>query len=182
GFALRDRGAYDIGEFAGAANGSTPARRDDGSCDAPCVAFLAEITDQLGEIALLETGYQIGGARPIPSHAHVERAVEAERKAAVGIVELLRGDADVERDAGDRIGRYRANQPLHVAEAAFDQIQSAGMPGGEGSAALQRFGIAIDAEDAAARRFQQPGAVTAAAKGAVHISFAIARRERRQHR
>ena len=157
-----------------------PARRDDCSRDAPCVAFLAEITDQLGEVALLETGNQIGGARPIASHAHVEWSVEAKGKPTLGAVELLRGNAEVERDTGDRIGRHRANQPLHIAEASFEQRQPARMTGGERGAALQRFRIAVDAKNPAARRGQQPGAVAAAAKRAVDIGFAVARRERRQ--
>src|SRR5204862_272051 len=82
--------------------------------DGPCVAFLAEVADQLGEGALLETGNQIGGARPMLSHAHVERTVEAKRKAALGAVELRRRNPEIQCDAGDRVGRYRANQPIHL--------------------------------------------------------------------
>ena len=90
GLTPRDCAAHDVRELAGAADRGTTARRDDCSCDAPCVAFLAEIANQFGEVALLEPGNQIGGARPILSHAHIERTVETEREAALGGVELGR--------------------------------------------------------------------------------------------
>src|SRR6476660_4495138 len=53
GLTSRDCAAHDVSEFAGVADRGTTARRDDCSCDAPCVAFLAEITKQFGEVALL---------------------------------------------------------------------------------------------------------------------------------
>ena len=39
---------------------------------------------------------------PLLRHAHVERAVGLEGEAALGLVELHGGDADVEHDAVDR--------------------------------------------------------------------------------
>src|ERR1041385_3954545 len=82
GLASRDCGAHDVREFAGAADWGTTARRNDCSCDAPCVAFLAEIADQFGKVALLEPGNQIGGARPILSHAHIQRTPETKNETA----------------------------------------------------------------------------------------------------
>ena len=49
-------------------------------------------------------------------HAHVERAVGAEGKAAIGLVELHRRDADVEHDAVDlRLGEFvePGERPMH---------------------------------------------------------------------
>ena len=52
-------------------------------------------------------------------HAHVERAVTQEGEAALGLVDLHGGDADVEHHAVDGL----ASQRLHVGEAALAQVR-----------------------------------------------------------
>ena len=47
---------------------------------------------------------------PCRAHAHVERAVLHEGEAALGLVELHRGDAEIEHDAGDGADRLRARR------------------------------------------------------------------------
>ena len=48
---------------------------------------------------------------PVAAHAHVERAVETEREAALGLIELHRGHADVEHDAVDRLDGRTGARP-----------------------------------------------------------------------
>ena len=69
------------------------------------VALLAERRDDGGKIALGGVRHHVGGARPVAAHAHVERTVETEREAALRLVELHRGDADVEQHAVDGASR-----------------------------------------------------------------------------
>ena len=60
---------------------------------------------------------------PLRLHAHVERAGGAEGEAALGLVELHRRDAEIERHAVDVLDAFGRQKLGHVAEAAFDQAQ-----------------------------------------------------------
>ena len=82
--------------------GACARARDDGAGDRARMALLAELEDDVGEIALGRLCHHVGGARAVAAHAHVERPVEPEREAALGLVELHRGDAEIEHDAVDR--------------------------------------------------------------------------------
>ena len=74
---------------------------------------------------------QIGRARALAAHAHVQRPVGAEGEAALGFVELHGGDAEIERDAVGGIQAAIGQKLLHLAEAALDQGQAAGEAVGE---------------------------------------------------
>ena len=87
---------------------SSPSDRDDG-----------------GEIALGRLRHHIGRARPGRAHAHVERAVEAEGEAALGLVELHRRHAEIEHDAVDRVVAETARHRFEIGEAILDQRQPA---------------------------------------------------------
>ena len=63
--------------------------------------FLAEITDQLGQLAFREGSNQVCGARNFAAHSHIEGSVKTKRKTALGCIELCRGDTQIESDAGD---------------------------------------------------------------------------------
>ena len=86
------------------------------------MALLAEQVDDVGEIALGCLRDDVGGARPVAAHAHVERAVEAEREAALGLVELHRRDADVEHDAVDRRRSRRRARRVERGEASSTSV------------------------------------------------------------
>ena len=103
-----------------------------------------------------------------PFHPHVERGVEAQREAALGLVELHRGNADVERDAVE-IARDRVER----AEARLDEPQALGIFGEQRRTAGDRRGIAVERDDAGATR-QQGAAVAAGAESAVEIKAAFA--------
>ena len=76
---------------------------DDGAGDGARVPLLAEREDDVGEVAsrwrARRRRRRSGPARPCACRA----ARRAEREAALGLVELHRGDAEVEHDAVDRV-------------------------------------------------------------------------------
>ena len=89
----------DVGQRFGGADRCHLPGRDDGEGDAARMALLAELEDDIGEIALARLRHHVGGARAVDAHAHVKRPVEPEREAALGLVELHRGHAEIEHDA-----------------------------------------------------------------------------------
>src|SRR6185437_5371905 len=64
---------------------------------------------------------------------------------------------------------------------AMHQGQPAGEAFGQGAAAFDRIGVAVDAEHAAIGGFKNRAAVAAAAERAVDIVLAVLRREQAQH-
>ncbi len=65
----------------------------------PRPALLAVMVDDVGEFGLVGLVDDVGRARPLGAHAHVEGAVVAEGEAALRRVELHRRDADIEHHA-----------------------------------------------------------------------------------
>ena len=59
------------------------------------------------------------------AHPHVERAAEPEREAALGLVELHRGNADVHHDAVHCGHALRRADVRKVGESVLDQGQPA---------------------------------------------------------
>ena len=96
------RARDDLGEPRGAEDRLFCARPLDGAGDAPGLPLLAVDADDGGEVASGGLVHQRRGVGAASAHAHVERTVEAEGEAALRLVELHRGDADVEHDAVDR--------------------------------------------------------------------------------
>ncbi len=90
GLAGRDRRAHDRRQFAGAADRAALPSGDNRPGDTPGEALLAERADELGQRILRELRDEIGGIGPGIAHAHVERAIEAERKPPFGAIELYR--------------------------------------------------------------------------------------------
>ena len=69
-------------------------------------------------------------------HAHVERAVVLEREAALGLVDLHRADADIERDRVDLADAALGQRPVHLAEPLLDQGQAVASGTSDGPAAI----------------------------------------------
>ena len=76
-------------------------------------------TEDAGEIAGLEAVDDFGRTHPGLGHPHVERTFGAEGKAALGLVELHRGNADVEHHAVCRVDIV-----VEPREWALDEAQS----------------------------------------------------------
>ena len=154
--------------------GACVARLDDGARDRARMALLAEQEDDVGEIALARRGDDVGGARPVAAHAHVERPVEPEREAAFGAVELHRGDAEIEHDAVDLREAGGARDRVELREAFFDQRQ----PAVATARRVRRRAaiacrVAVDADHPAIGGRQDGARVAAGAEGGVDIDAAV---------
>ena len=76
------------------------AVRDDGARDARRHALLAKFTKNADQFLERRAVDHVGGAHPLARrHAHVERAVLHEAEAARRVVDLRRGNAEVEENA-----------------------------------------------------------------------------------
>ena len=127
------------------------ARGDDGAGDGARMTLLAEDIDDVGEIGLGRPRDHIRRGRAVMAHPHVERAIEPERKAALGLVELHRGDADVHHDAVDGIEALSCADFGEIGKAVLDQGQPAVRTVDQIEAAGNRGPVAIDADDAGSR-------------------------------
>src|ERR1700733_4010290 len=107
-------------------------------------------------------------------HAHVEGAVEAEREAAVGLVELHRGDADVHHHAVDGFKSLTRANLAEMREAVFHQRQPAFRPVHEVEPAGDGSAVAVDADDAGSPDLEDSSAVAARAEGRVDVDAAFA--------
>ena len=135
-----------------------------------------------GEIALGGRVHQIGGARPVAAHAHVERAVVAEREAALGLIELHRRDAEIEHDAVDRRdGRDCARPCSRSEKRSSTSVSRPCAASTSSSAARDRVAVAVDADDARAAAAQDRARVAAGAERAVDIDAAVARLQVLEH-
>ena len=109
--------------------------------------LLAELENDVGQIALRGLRHHVGRARPLRAHAHVERPVEPERKAALGLVELHRGHAEIEHDAVDRRVAELARDPVELGEALLDQREPSARRLHQVGAARHRAAVAVDGDD-----------------------------------
>jgi hypothetical protein len=85
------------------------------------------------------------------AHPHVERAAEPEREAALGLVELHRGNADVHHDAVHRGAPCAAQMSGKVGESVLDQGQPAIGLLDQIEPAGNRRPVAVDADDLGSR-------------------------------
>ena len=143
--------------------------------------LLAQREQQIGEVALRQRVHQIGSRTTTALHAHVERPIKTEREAALGLIELERGDTEVEDHAIKRRHAPGLKQRKHVTEATFDQMQPTREPRCNGGAAGDRVWIAVNRIKGAARRTKDRRCIPAATEGAVAILSIITRAERCQH-
>src|SRR3984957_16263038 len=136
------------------------------------MTLFAQNCDDESKVALSRARDDVGRARAVAAHAHVERPIEAKRKAARGIVDLHRRDADVEHDTVDR--GHAADDCLQIGEAVLDQIEPASGLLDQASALGNRALIAIDADDAGARRRQDRLRIAAGAERGIDVKSAVA--------
>ena len=139
---------------------------DDGAREAPRGALLAKVEEDIGEFGLARLGQKVRRGLAAPFHPHVERRVLAQREAALGLVELHRGDADVERDAVEVVAVR-----VEVAEAGLHEFQPVGEFSRERGAAADGGRVAVERDHGCAAR-QQGAAIAAGAESAVEIEAA----------
>src|SRR3546814_13695851 len=102
----------------------------------PVRLLLAQETEDSEQVAYLGAIDHVGVGNPCPGHAQVERAVPLEGKAALGLVDLHGGDADIQYDAVEpfdrrmigKIGELRMNKG-QMPSARLDHPLSAGNGG-----------------------------------------------------
>ena len=95
------------GQLQGALEGLRFAVLDDGARDARRLALLAVFAKDADQLIQGSAVDDIGGARAdARRHAHIQRPVLHEAEAARGIVELRRGDAQIEQDAVELEARF----------------------------------------------------------------------------
>ena len=102
-------------------------------------------------------------------------------EAARGIVELGRGDAEIEGHPVDRVHPPVGEQAVHLAEAAGKDAQAAVEVALHLETAGDGGGIAVDPPHGAARRLEEGAAIAPTAEGAVDIDAAVARGQELEH-
>ena len=142
--------------------------------DGAGMALFAEDIDDVGEIGLGGRRDHVGRGRAVMAHPHVERAAEPEREAALGLVELHRGHADVHHHAIDRGMALRCADVGEIGEAVLDQREPAVGSIDQIEAARNRRAVAVDADDAGSGDVEDGAAVAAGAEGGVDIDAAVA--------
>ena len=141
--------AHDVGEARRRADGlSLPLPRDRPR-DAARGGFLAVLVDEVGEVALGEAVHEVlrrraGGA----VEAHVERALGLEAEAALRVVELDGGDAEVEEDAPRPLAAEVARD---LAEVGVNEPRAVAERGEPLPRARERLRVAVGAEEPAVR-------------------------------
>ena len=108
------------------------------------------------------------------AHPHVERAAEAKREAAIGLVELHRGHPDIHHDAVDRQNALRCANLGQIGKAVLDQRQPAVRLIHQIEPGRDRCAVAVDADHPCAGEIENGPAVAAGPEGGVDIDAAIA--------
>src|SRR5262249_27782115 len=135
-------------------------------------ALFAQRRENGRKLALGRRRHDVGRGRPVAAHAHVERTVEAEGKSARRLVELHRGDPEVEDDAVDRVVAAAARDRLQIGEFVLHQSERAGGGAHETGAACDRAWVAVDANDVAVRGREDIASVAAGTEGRVDVDAA----------
>src|SRR5262249_56625257 len=117
-----------------------------------------------------------GSVRTVAAHAHVERTTMAEGKSARRLVELHRGDTEVEDDTVDRVIAAAARDRFEIGEFVLHQDEPAAGLAHEVGAARDRALVTVDADDVAVRRRADIAGVAAGTEGRVDIDAAGADR------
>ena len=164
----------DFGENARGLNRGELARGGDGAGDRTRAALLAQGRDNRGKLALRCRGNHLCRGRSAAAHAHVERTVVTEGKPPLRLVELHRGNAEIEHHAIDRLAGRASPDGAEIREFVLDEREPRGRASHKLGAACDRGGIAIDRDNAAIRGSEERAAVAAGAERGIDIDAAIA--------
>jgi hypothetical protein len=165
----RDDGAERRRRFnRGAATG-----RHNGARDGAGLALFPQHGNDGRKIALGGPRHDVGSARTGTPHAHIERAFTPKRKPALGLIELHRGDAEVEHDAVDGLKAEVAGDRIKSRESRLDEGEAArrvlDQIGAEGERAL----IAVKPDDPGRRRVENRARMSTGPEGRVDVDAAV---------
>jgi len=152
------------------------------ACDRAGMTFLAQHLDDEGEIALGSGRDHIGRARAGIAHAHIERTVVAEGEAALGLVDLHGGNAEIADHAVHQRVAVRLHHVLEIGETLPQENEPAAGRLNQVGAAGDRVSIPIEGEHAGIGRRQDRAAIAAGPESRVHIDAAVVRRQKLQDR
>jgi hypothetical protein len=170
--------AHDLRQRGG--RGDRPGG-DDRAGDAARLGLLAIAVDDVGDFLFGRPVQEIGGAFALLRHPHVERPVGLEGEAALGTIELHRGDADVERDAVHGVDAAIGKRLTHPGETLRNQRQAPPARSRQRLAFLYRIGVAIEGVDAGRSFLENGPGVAAGAESAVDMGLAGLRIEAGDH-
>src|SRR5262249_26397157 len=135
--------------------------------------FFAESKDDVGQIVLACRVDNVSGAGAPTAHAHVERPVEPERKAAAGGIELHGRNAQIKHDAIDKVVSGFVRDSVEIGETILGQHQAAvrllDQVGGTCNGTL----IAVDADHFAISRGKNGARIATGAEGAIDENAAV---------
>jgi hypothetical protein len=178
------RAPHDLRELQRARDGRHGARRDDRLRDAAREPLFAELRDHLLQLPLVRMRHEIRGRRAMRGvHAHVERTVLGEAETARRIVELRRGDAEVEQHAAHRSAAcMRCDHRAEPREIGADEFE----PGFAREGSTTRgdgIGIPVEGEHGAvgADGLEQASRMSPASERAIDIQTTRRRSERFEH-
>lgn len=175
---------HELGKLARASQRCFGTTRDDGSGDAPRMPLFTEFSDHLKQLPFIRASDEVRcrlAARGI--HAHIERTVFGKTEPSGGIVELRRGDTEIEQHTTNRptvtVLRDHTRQLRKVRVHEFETwlVDKSLM------ACCDSLRIAIEREHAArgTDRLQQTRCVTTPTESAIDIKTARGRGQNLQH-
>src|SRR5262249_28704165 len=116
----------------------------------------------------LEGINNLGGAKPGARHAHIQRTIAHEGKAALGFIELHRRDAEIENNTIDGIPANLGNGILETGKGCLDKAQASLILGFKATASRNRRRIAIKRQHFAVDCIENCARVSARAKGTIN--------------
>src|SRR5829696_9084469 len=176
-----DQARREVRELACGGDGFAPTGLDDGAGDGSGAALLAVVIEYVRELGFGRAVDEVGGARAIALHAHVERAVVPEREAPLRLVELHGRDADIEDDTVRAGNPETLRDAVELAEPSGSKDEPPVSRRHERLAGCNRVRIAVYRDDAVARLgVEERPRVAAGSEGAVDERSAALRIERLQ--
>ncbi len=175
----------DLGEACRCCDGGAFLFLENGFGDSTGLRFFSEVAKQLCEASpiIAEAGNPIRGGSPFGAvHSHIQRTLVQEREAAIGFVQLERGNAEIEQDAIEGGEAGLGSGLCEGGEIGMNEHGPIAVRGEAFCTACDRIGIAIQAEQSAVRTggFEDFFCMTASAERAVQIATTGARLERFQ--
>ena len=157
--------------------GADRAALDDRAGDPAGAPLLAQLVDHIGQRGFVVVVDDVGGgALGVGTEPHVERAVVLEGEAALGVVELEAGDAEVAEHAvgvGEAVavggGGGVVEPGLLEAAAVAEGLEAA-------ARGFERLGVGVEAEQASVGRggFEDRGGVSAQSDRGVDVDAVAA--------